>query len=102
MPVRLQDFPRCCTMKILHEFGDSGTTPGDSLTEDQIVEQVTALVNQARVDGNAFVTATTNDRQETANRALNRLGFAHSRFGSKSRHPETRVRLWYLRLNKEH
>lgn len=101
MTLRLSDFPRCCTTKILHEFGDSGTTPGESLTEDQIVEQATALINQARADGNAIITATTNDSQQTAVRALNRLGFAHSKWASKTRHPETRVRVWYLRLNRE-
>lgn len=99
------DMPNCCTMKVLSGFGQSAHgglhSRNRQTTEDGIVRDIEEQITLRRQQGMAMLLATTTDEQENANRALRRCGFAHSRFAEKTRHPRTRVRLWYLRLNKD-
>jgi RNase P/RNase MRP subunit POP5 len=71
----------------------------DTTTEAGLTRAINELVERARREGNAIVMASTNSQQELAVQVLRASGFARSRWAEKSRHPETRVRLWYKRLN---
>lgn len=97
------DFPNCCTMKVLSGFGGSTVagrrTRDRQATQEQIREDLVTYQERLRVQGMAMAICTTNNEQVDANRALIAEGFAHSKWAIKGNHSETRVRLWYKRLN---
>ena len=102
MALRVRDFPVCCTMKVITGFGGTqvaGMHTRDVVhTEAEMLEDLERIIREQR-GRMAILTATTNDEQTDANNALREAGFAHSRWAEKESHPETRVRLWYKRLN---
>lgn len=105
MALMVRDFPVCCTMKILTGFGGTRVagrhTHGVNMSRAEMDADLGRIITEQRDRGMAVLSATTNDEQTDANAALRAAGFAHSRWASKGNHPETRVRLWYKRLNVE-
>lgn len=103
----LHDVPGCCTAKMMVGLGPS-TTAGararaaNAQNDNSVAglrRDIEQLVTRARDEGNAIIMATTTDQQMDGVEALKQCGFARSRWAEKSRHSETRVRLWYKRLN---
>lgn len=90
-------YPGCCTILVIHGL------PNNFENENHIdgfVREMEGIITQARIGGYAFVSAATTDNQ-ACTEYMRSFGFVSSRWGSKARHPENRVKLWYLRLNKE-
>ena len=97
--------PNCCTMRVLTGFGQSahgGLHSRDAeYTQPELVIEIREKCEEERLRGMAVLTATTSDDQEVAIASLREAGFAHSRWAEKTNHPDTRVRIWYKRLNPE-
>lgn len=98
--MEIKDFPHCCTARIVVNFGESDVAEGgDQAIDEQELDQYLAdREHTYRAFGMAMLVATTNDQQTTANKVFLRRGYKHSKWMSKSTHPETKVRLWYLPL----
>jgi len=99
LELQLDYFPQCCTARVIHSFGGTGTAifAGD-VSQKDIEEALERQINQGVDIGIAMLTCTTNDEQTNANKALLSKGFKHSKWMSKEVHPETRVRLWWYPL----
>lgn len=96
--MRCKEFPHCCTAHVIVDFGESIIAEGGNhpITKDVIKAYIKM---KARIyDHHAFLTATTNNEQKTANKALAELGFKHSKWMIKEQHPQTKVRLWFAHI----
>lgn len=99
--MEIRNFPGCCTMKVAVGLGDTRTAEYNaygSTDADDVEEELLELVEGYKEAGMAVLTVTTNNQQKVANKVLKRMGFSHSKWCSKTQHPETRVRLWWLPL----
>jgi len=98
--MNIVDFPHCCTAHIMVDFGESYTAEGGahSIKSSEIIKKLKFFCGMYNY--HALFVATTNNQQKTANKTLLKLGFSHSRWLSKKQHPNTKVRLWYISINK--
>jgi hypothetical protein len=103
--IDVRPFPNCCTMAVLTGFGGSAHGGAHSREREHTQEELVGFINTACTEqrdlGMAILTATTSDDQTLAVAALREAGFAHSRWAEKINHRDTRVRVWYKRLNTE-
>lgn len=107
------DFEGCCTAKIVTGFGQTKTAeyeyrPTDNpyhevgeLPVGEIEGQLRYLERIHRANGDAVLTAITNNEQVNANKALSNRGWKFSGWMKKTQHPETQVCLWYKPLMEE-
>lgn len=103
----IHNVPGCCTALMMVGLGPTDTAgirartanAQNDNTVDGLVVGINQHIENARHNGFAILMATTTNQQLAGIEALRRCGFAHSKWAEKTRHPETRVRLWYKRLN---
>lgn len=98
----VEDVWGCCTASILVGMGGTKLaefTPDHKLTIEEMKGEIGEYLNQERIDGKAVVMCITNNEQTNANQALKECGFSSSYWMSKTQHPETQVKLWWLPLN---
>ncbi len=95
--MQTNDFPRCCTGKILQGFGQDGQRPEPTRSVDEIKTYVQAQMRLHSAMG--FFTATTNHRQENAIQALKELGFSSTRWMTSKYHKDTKTKLWWKAVN---
>ena len=103
MSYKIMDFPHCCTSKLFYDFGESITAEGGSRKVDykEELKTVVRLINyHINFRQLACLTAITNNEQKTANKIFRRLGFKHSPWMTKSAHKNTKIRIWWLQLDK--
>lgn len=96
--MRVNDFPDCCTMKILSRFGCDGQHQNRQVhSKEGIIKYINNFIDMV---GNYYgmVVCTTNSRQKIAEEALRELGFSCSDSVKKDSHCSTKVRLWWLSL----
>lgn len=97
----------CCTASILCGFGGTNTSEEYILpdepykTAEEIKDEIDRLVHRRTINGEAVVTAITNDSQTLANEALEDYGFQSSGWLTKPNHPETKVKLWWFPLEEK-
>lgn len=91
------EFPHCCTAKLMVDFGESIYAEGGD--QEYSLKQVEKFIKGEFTNwynnSLAFFTVVTNSDQKIANKALRNLKFKHSKWMSKTAHPETKVRLWW-------
>ncbi len=96
--MKVLDFTGCCTAKVIVGLGQTFTAEyegKDDISVEDLTHALTYEVKRAKLRGMAIVTATTNNEQKTANKALKLAGFKWTPWCSKTQHRETRVRLWF-------
>lgn len=73
--MHIDEFPYCCTAKIITDFGQE--YPDDDLeySVEDIIEYLNQRIPNVRDDGNGVVVAITTSNQKNAAEALTRLGF---------------------------
>jgi hypothetical protein len=100
MSIDVENFPCCCTARVLVDFGESEVSEGGAfrVSKNDMKEEIQREINYYKKQGIAFLSATTNNEQKTANKVLKELGFKCTKWMSKNIHPETKVRLWWLPL----
>ncbi|QDP53364.1 MAG: hypothetical protein Unbinned6805contig1000_26 [Prokaryotic dsDNA virus sp.] len=101
--MQLVGFEGCCTARIVTGFGQTDTgewdyRPGVDLTLEDILSQLKTLEFYSMRSGKGILTCITNNEQKTANMALKKAGWKHSRWCEKGSHPETKIRLWFKPL----
>lgn len=96
----IYDFPFCCTGSVICNFGESRVSEGGGFKQDydDLKTNIQTEIKDYKQFGYAFLCATTNNKQPTANKVLRDLGFKHSKWMKKKEHPQTQVRLWWLPL----
>lgn len=94
----IQDFPNCCTAKLIYDLG-SNITP-NLYTKEEIISYIRPKLLSSKQNGMATIVVTTMSKQTNANAALKELGFKHSRWMSKKNHKDTRLRVWWLQLDE--
>ena len=97
----VEDFPYCCTGNIICGLGESRVAEGGTyhLSKQELKHWIENTVASRKRAGEAFIAVTTNNEQRVANSVLLELGFSHSPWMTKERHPETKVRIWWKHLN---
>lgn len=103
-------FPSCCTARVLIGMGKSATADYDAtlastkpLPDYELANEFISQMNAVRRSGDATIVLTLNSDQQQANRVLNKLkpfGWHASGWMSKNRHRETKLRLWYFRVDE--
>lgn len=96
------EFPNCCTGTVAFNFGETDVNGcgNHDVKELGLKQQLINILDENKEDGYAFVICTTNSQQPTANKLLKSMGFSHSTWMSKDEHPETKVRIWWMPLEK--
>lgn len=95
----MRDFPYCCTANILCEFSSNQLKPLETqYTVEAIRNYTIDSCLRLKNGGWALVVATTTDGQVNANKALEELGFKHTEWIEKTKHPESKVRMWWIEL----
>lgn len=103
--MRIQDFPGCCTAKIVLGFGGTGTASweirpkGNRTIESELKEFLEREI--VRYKNYAVFVATTNTQQVLANKVLAEVGFVPTNPLPKNQHRETDLIVWHCPL-KEH
>lgn len=108
--MRLEEFPGCCTARVLFDFGGSadamhrGGVIHESTLEkeyDSVMEEYDVLADlddeedYDDAEGNAVMVATTTTEQEVANKFLEGKGFLRVGPYFKPKHPDTGLYLWW-------
>jgi hypothetical protein len=92
----------CCTAQILSGFGRAAAAmepnqyEGREIgnTKQDLLNELLRLKNS----GHAVVIAFTNNKQHKGNKLLREVGFKRTIWMEKTRHPETKLRLWWMPL----
>lgn len=95
------DFPSCCTVRILRGFGDvieADKLITHSSSKEQIRRELQEYCRSSK-KVYAMLVVVTNNKQREANAVLLEEGFKHSKWATKDKHPNTKVRLWWKCLN---
>lgn len=109
---KFESIINCCTVVQLHDFAESPQVYDfynsdnnkkfyNSLTRRQekltvnIIKQAIAKVLHSLLDFKAIIIATTNRNQKITNKALQELGFKHTKWVEKEG-GDSDVRLWWL------
>lgn len=95
---------KTCTVEIIAGFGEEPTAyisirAEEKWTETSLREAIVRELNEH--SRKALVTAYTTQNQELANKVLKELGFQHTRWCSKKKHPETKLRMWWFPLGHQ-
>lgn len=87
-------FPMCCVAKVVVDFGGTELTSGKSSpnTTKKLERMLHGII---ATEGDNLLVATTNNQQKAANEALTNLGFKHTKWMPKKKHPETKLRMWW-------
>lgn len=114
MDIKIFDVENVCSAKMIAGFGQANTTSyaavqvSDSeVTEDALREGIRKRVMEHQKDTHmglarmAMLVAYTSDLQVLANKVLKEQGFQHTRWMSKGKHPETKLRMWWFPLNHQ-
>ena len=97
-------FPGCCTVRVVVGFGNTMIAEYGWNVDNTVEEIKEYLVSEAHFqkrNGKAMLTATTNNQQKTANKALRAVGFKRTKWMSKPQHPHTKVALWWKVLQEQ-
>lgn len=99
--MQIRDFPWCCTAQIIYEFSENQLKPKETQFSVEAIKQycISKCAEKAH-QGWAMIVATTTDEQENANEALSELGWKSSGYMSKTKHKETKVKLWWIALSE--
>jgi len=93
--MKAQNFPNCCTARIVYDFGGTRLSGMDTEpTNENVLKRQIKDEMRWSSRGRLFV-AITNSDQKTAAKVLRELGFSHSKWLSKAQHSETKMRLWW-------
>ena len=99
MNLTIQEFPGCCNAYIISNFGGTSTAfIRRPLTQKQIEKDLNYYIE---FYGGKLLTATTNNKQITANRALKACGFKRTPYMDKLHHPETKLALWHKPIDMD-
>lgn len=102
----LHPFPGCCTMRVVVGLGETdtaGRAARDAMGDTSVAgleRDLAEMERQARGQGAGIIVAAINNQQANAVQALRNQQWAHSRWASKTYHPETQIRLYYKRINR--
>ena len=102
MELAMRGFPDCCTARVVVGFGETGTASvntGRQTTEIELNTQLDAKEKYAKSIGNAVVIITLNSDQKTGDKVLRSRGYKHSKWMSKTQHPQQKLRVYYKALN---
>lgn len=102
------DFPSCCTAEVMIGMGQCSTQDyaarrhnhPATMSDLQLAIMVAANLRQSKTYRNAIVCCVITNEQQQANRVLRKLGFAMGKWGTKTAHAETKVRLCHYVLDK--
>ena len=102
------DFPKCCTAHIIGCFGESNTAASDygawnrvDPSSETVIEKfIRNEVKKVKAQGHCLIAITTNNKQTKINNVLTKLKVDHSAWMCKSQHRQTKVRIWYIDVNK--
>ena len=91
--MEIEDFPCCCTAKVLKNFGETHVTEGQFVKEEEkaLEERIVKYTN--RYSSLAVLTTITNSEQKTANKVLKKLGFKSTKWLKKVQHKETKINI---------
>ena len=98
--MHIVDYPGCCTAKVITGFGGTSTAeygyrPIGTLTQTEVEEALKSRCKQYKERGHAIITATTNDDQVVANKALEAQGWESSKWCTKGAHGNKKLKLWF-------
>ena len=82
------EFPNCCTATIIYSL--------DDITLYEVKEKI----KTAKTQGYGLLVATTTSAQKNACDVLKAAGFRGSSWGTKKRHPDNKLKLWYKVLTE--
>lgn len=90
---------KTCTVQIIAGFGEENTAyhsirPDEEWTESSLRDAIIRELEGHRCK--AMVVAYTTQNQKLANKVLKDLGFQHTRWCSKEKHEETKLRMWWF------
>lgn len=104
--IKIEMFPACCTGVLMSAFGGYAAVGGVEYDQDgreqpeQVIHRtVSATIQNAAFNGDAFVCVTSNNKQVRLNKILRELGFESTPWMSKKKHVNTKVRIWWYRIN---
>jgi uncharacterized protein YfdQ (DUF2303 family) len=103
--MQITEYRNCCTAQIVYEFTkcvynrEKATFYDVDESSEKIVEYLITQCIEKKHGGWATITAITTNNQTEANKALKQLGWKHSRWMSKTRHTESKIRLWWIELD---
>ena len=102
-------FPSCCSAQILIGMGPSDTADYeardsyDRSSDKGMAQQFLNQMNHAKRIGNGSLVVMINSDQQQANRVLNKLkpfGWSCSKWMTKLKHRNTKLRLWYFKVDE--
>ena len=102
--MKTQGFINCCTAKVVYDFGTHegnfynnwNNCGGANKAYTPTVQEIkTYLINQGNLRTTVCIT---NNTQKNANKALQELGFQHSKW-MRGRLHDTKIRLWWKEAN---
>jgi hypothetical protein len=94
----------CCTAKIIsylepaEAVGSKDQYPGTDIGDTE--EALLKTLKDEKLKGNAMVIAFSNNKQKKANKMLKKLGFKSTRWATKTKHSQTKLKLWWFALDK--
>lgn len=106
--MNLSAFPGCCSASILKNFNEGKHAQTDGYYNFRNVDlkraknEIKAFVNRAKDQGDGLVVIITNDTQTYINKVLLAMKVEHSPWCKKKQHPDTRIRVWYIRTDKKY
>lgn len=92
-------FPRCCTGILVSNFGGYAADVTRERDSDVTRAALQKAIATGKVSGDAFVCVTSNNRQRKLNKILRELGFVSTPWMGKRKHVDTKVRIWWYRIN---
>lgn len=96
----LEDFPACCTAKIICDFGGEESWEYEENEVENDVDDIIKWCNQKipmlTVDGFGLVVAITTDVQKYTNEALEKLGFYHHEAEKGRNHETGKLHMWFM------
>ena len=103
MGYRHTDLRYCCTATLLYDFGESEVSEGgpyESDFETELSNTIDIINRYLLFRDKACLMAITNSEQSVANKVFTTLKFRHSAWMTKDAHKETKIRIWWLPLDK--
>lgn len=97
MPIRISDFPNCCSASVMHAFGGSRTAMygrEDRPDETKLAAEVAEKMKAQQTMGFGIITAMLTTEQTVAAKVLEGLGWKMVTESHKNKHSETKLQLW--------
>ena len=107
--MKLELFPSCCSTNILIGMGPSDTADYEARasyvksSDKGMAESFLKQMDYAIRIGNGSLVVMINSDQQQANRVLNKLkpfGWHCSKWMTKGKHRNTKLRLWYFKVDE--